>query len=561
MKNLFIGIVMSMSLISHATEEEKVDSKIKDVTVYLNGAQIHRTAEFSVKSGVTDIVIGGLSRYIDAKSIQIKSTGGIIILDTKFSTYYPQPDEEEINKLPIEIRLKIDKLTDSISEMNYTISNLNSDIEVLKASKAIILNSNAMRGQGKVNDSIPLLKEAVEYYQKKVREINHEIAQLERKQDGFQKKKGEMENRLRKLHNFSKNNEFKQKSNQPDYRITVKVSSTTPIKGLLDLNYLVSNAGWTAQYDLQSSVETKKINLNYKAEVYQSTGVDWENVRLNISTNDPYKNKTKPDLQPWYLGEVPHQVSYNESNAPKTLVREEKAKQSMAQGYNRTYNDSEEVNFDYSTSAQHTRVVEHMISAEFQIDLPYTIKSTGEKHMVLVKNEDVDADFVYYTVPKLENSVYLVAQITNLESLQLIPAKANIFFDGSYMGETFINPGIMEDTLSLSLGRDPNIIVKRTFMKKKYKEKIIGNEVVKTSTYEIEILNNKSRGIKLIVQDQIPVSRKEDIVIEAEELSKGSLNPKTGIIEWKFDLKSKGKEIINLEYTVKHHKDQPLVVR
>lgn len=221
----------------------------------------------------------------------------------------------------------------------------------------------------------------------------------------------------------------------------------------------------------------------------------------------------------------------------------------------------EERNFDYATSAQHTQVVQHLISAEFNIDLPYSIKSNGEKHMVLVKNEDVDANYIYYSVPKIESAAYLVARITNLEELQLIPAKATIFFDGSYIGETFINPGVMDDTLSLSLGKDPNIIVKRTFMKKKYKEKIIGNDVEKTSAYQIEILNNKNKSIELIVQDQIPVSRKDGIEIVTEEISKGNLNEITGIIEWKLDLKSKENEVLDLKYTVKHKKSEPLVIR
>ncbi len=181
--------------------------------------------------------------------------------------------------------------------------------------------------------------------------------------------------------------------------------------------------------------------------------------------------------------------------------------------------------------------------------------------MVLVKNEDVDANYVYYTVPKIENAAYLVARITNLEELQLIPAQATIFFDGSYMGETYINPGVMDDTLSLSLGKDPNIIVKRTFMKKKYKEKIIGNDVEKTSSYQIEILNNKSKSIQLIVQDQIPISRKDGIEITVEEISKGNLKETTGIIEWKLDIKSKDKELLVLKYTVKHNKNEPLVLR
>ena len=501
---LFISLLFSTITIA---EEIIKDSKIKGVTVFLKGAQINREARFSVKPGVHEIVISGVSQFVDPRSIQVKGTNEIIILDSKFTSYYPSPEEQEVSKLPKEVRLKIEMVRDSIENTKNVISDLDSELEVLNASKSIILNNGAMRGQGKVNDSIQLLKEAVEYYLDKVSKLNKEINTKQRRKSDIQLRQTKLTERLNKLLNYSNNKDFHGKKNSRDYRIVVTVSTDKTITGYLDLNYIVSNAGWNAQYDLRSSADNSKINLNYKAQVYQNTGVDWKDIQLSVSTNDPYKNKTKPELSPWYLGVQP--VYLNQGQRRLDDRMEEKVNRNSAYGSAQpSMNDVEldaERNFDYATSAQHTQVVQHMISAEFKINLPYTIKSNGEKHMVLVKNEDVDANYVYYSVPKLENAAYLVARITNLEELQLIPAQATIFFDGSYMGETYINPGVMDDTLSLSLGKDPNIIVKRTFMKKKYKEKIIGNDVEKSSAYQIEILNNKSKSIELIVQDQLPI--------------------------------------------------------
>lgn len=560
-----LNVLLFSLLFSTITVAEEIikDSKIKGVTVFLKGAQINREAKFTVKSGVHEIIISGVSQFVDPRSIQVMGTNEIIILDSKFTNYYPSPEEQEISKLPKEVRLKIEHIRDSIQKTEYLVADLDSELEVLNASKSIILNNGAMRGQGKVNDSIQLLKEAVDYYLERVSKLNKEINTKKRKKNNIEVLQTDLRNRLNKLLNYSNNKNFQGKKNVPDYRIVVTISTDKAITGYLDLNYIVSNAGWNAQYDLRSSAENSKINLNYKAQVYQNTGVDWDNIQLSVSTNDPYKNKTKPELSPWYLGV--QSVSFDQNQSRLEEVNEKRIKQNSAYGSKQpSMNDAElldERNFDYATSAQHTQVIQHMISAEFKINLPYTIKSNGEKHMVLVKNEDVDANYVYYTVPKIESAAYLVARITNLEELQLIPAQATIFFDGSYMGETYINPGVMDDTLSLSLGKDPNIIVKRTFMKKKYKEKIIGSDVEKTSAYQIEILNNKSKSIQLIVQDQIPVSRKDGIEIIADEISKGNLKGTSGIIEWKLNIKSKDKETLDLKYTVKHNKNEPLVLR
>lgn len=534
------------------------DSRIKNVTVFLQGAQINREAKFSASAGVNEIVISGVSQFVDPKSIQVKGTNGIIILDSKFTSYYPSPEEQEISKLPLKVRNRIKAVEDSLQQLHFELTDINAELEVLRASKSIILNNGAMRGQGKVNDSIQLLKEAVDFYLEKVTALNKSINTIQRTKDRKVKLQQELSKRLSELRNYTNNEEFRKNANVPEYRIVVTISTDKAVNGYLDLTYIVSNAGWNAQYDLRSNVESNSINLNYKAQVFQNTGIDWKDVKLSVSTNDPYKNKTKPELAPWVLGAQSYEQVQREKNTNQLS-------EVVITGGNRPRQvkdlESEDRNFNYATSAQHTKVVQHMISAEFQIDLPYTIESNGEKHMVLVKNEDVDAKYMYYTVPKLENSAYLVAKITNLEELQLIPAKATIFFDGSYMGETYLNPGIMDDTLSLSLGKDPNIIVKRTFMKKEYKEKIIGNDVEKTSMYQIEILNNKGKNIELIVQDQLPVSKSEDIEVIAEDLSKGDLNETTGIVEWKLKVKSKDKEKLELKYTVKHNKKEPLVLR
>lgn len=561
---LLSSIILTLIFVSSSIAEEIIkDSQIKNVTVFLNGAQVNRLAKFNAKPGVNELVISGVSQYVDPNSIQVKGTNGVIILDSKFTSYYPSPEEQEDTKLPLTVRNRIKGVEDSLETINYALSDLNSELEVLRASKSIITNNGAMRGQGKVNDSIQLLKEAVEFYLMKVNALNKEINALTKIHTEKSALRSRLNKRLQELRNYSNNDSFRKNRNVPVYRIVVTVSTDKTVSGYLDLNYLVSNAGWNAQYDLRSSIESSKMNLNYKAQVYQNTDVDWEDVKLSVSTNDPYKNKTKPELAPWLLGVNQYSSDRYQSNGQtqelsEVMIRSANEKTDRSQIKDI---ESDEMNFDYATSAQHTKVVQHMISAQFNIDLPYTIKSNGEKHMVLVKNEDVDANYVYYSVPKLENSAYLVAQITNLEDLQLIPAKATIFFDGSYMGETYLNPGIMDDTLSLSLGKDPNIIVKRTFMKKEYKEKIIGDNVEKTSMYKIEVLNNKDKTIEIIIQDQIPVSRKEGIEVIADDLSKGHLNETTGIVEWKVKIKSKDKEVLDLKYTVKHSKKEPLVLR
>ncbi|MES2589270.1 MAG: DUF4139 domain-containing protein [Bacteroidota bacterium] len=559
MKKLIAFVLFATSLsTSFAIEKENIKSTISDVTVYLQGAQVFRKANFTVKPGVTEIIIDGICPTIDPNSIQVKAFGNLVILDSKYSLYYPKPDVVKlIDGLPLKVKKDISFLEDSLLVMNYDIMEIQDEIDVLNATKAILANNGAIRGQGKVNDSIQLLKQAVEYYSQKMNELNKKLLQLNRRKNQKNLLKSEMQTRLNNLKNYQNTSGVQEPSKGPIHRITVTVSSKELVTGKLNFSYLVSNAGWTPLYDLKSEILTGKVNLNYKAQVFQNTGINWDDVRLTISTNNPYMNKTKPTLHPWYIDYYVNKPNYG-SNLGYTQMP------SMPDQYKKesAIKDLEnDLNMNSSqTSVDFVKMVDQVISAEFKIDLPYTIASNNESHMVLIKNEDLSANFKYYTVPKLDASVFLVAQISKLDELQLVPAKANIFFDGTYMGETYIDPTNMEDTLSLSLGKDPNIIVKRTLLKKESKEKIIGNQKERTNSFEIEIKNLKSTNIEVVVQDQIPITQNADITIEALGTDKAKYNEQTGIMEWTVKLKTKESSKLNFSYKVKFNKDQSVPV-
>lgn len=560
-KILGIVCILFLTTQANATNEKIVKSSINKVTVYSQGAQIYRKANYSISTGVTEVIIEGVSPRIDPKSLQVKATGNAIILDSKYSLFYPKPSPQNVDGLPLKIRRSISLVEDSIEDMNFEIQMLQDEIDVLVATKNILANNGAIRGKGKVNDSIALLKEAISYYTVKMMEVNKRLQKLNRDKSKKVEIRNGMNARLTELRNYQNNANLNPQPKGPIHRIIVTLKTNEYVNGKLDISYLVSNAGWTPMYDLRSEITSGKVNLNYKAQVYQNTGIDWEDVRLNISTNNPYQNKTKPELHPWYVDFY----VYNQYQKNNTQTRNKPAGvKKMAEAYG--YDQTEEASMPPSTSGsvvedaiysdQFTQVIDHVISAEFRIDLPYTIKSNNEQHMVLIKNEDLNADYKYFTVPKHDKSVYLVAQLSKLDELQLVPAKANIFFDGSYIGETYLDPTTMDDTLNLSLGKDPNIIMKRTLLKKESKDKVVGTKKEKTYAYAIEVKNLKSSSIDIIVQDQIPITQNAEIEIEATELSKGKLDERTGLIEWKFTLKPKGKKDIQLKYKIKFDKDK-----
>ena len=101
MNKLILPLVfLLVSFVSNAGDKEIVKSTITEVTVYAQGAQLFQRASYSIKPGITEVIIEGISPTIDANSLQVKATGDVIILDSKYSIYYPEPKEISLEGLP-----------------------------------------------------------------------------------------------------------------------------------------------------------------------------------------------------------------------------------------------------------------------------------------------------------------------------------------------------------------------------------------------------------------------------------------------------------------------------
>ncbi len=538
-----------------ANDKEIIKSTVSEVTVYTSGAQIYRKANFNVKPGITELIIEGVSPNIDPKSLQVKAFGNVVLIDSKYQIYYPEPEKVKLEGLPLKIRKDINLLQDSISNIQFDIKEIQDEIDVLNASKTILSNNGAIRGQGKVNDSIQLLKQALDYYQLKMNEINKKLQVLNKRMKTKSTTLNEMNARLTDLQNYQSSNTPKVPEG-PIHRIVVTLQSKEVVAGRLAVSYLASGASWVPTYDIRSEITSGKVNLAYKASIQQSTGENWNDVQLTLSTNDPYQNKIKPDLHPWYVdyynfGAVNGRMnSYGLTAAPSVQYEKKALK-----------DDAAAMDMESETAANFTTVINRVLSAEYKIDLPYTIESSDESHLVLVRNVDLTANYRYYTVPKIDPGVFLVAEVLKLEDLQLVPASANIFFDGTYIGETYIDPTTMNDTLKLSLGKDPNIIAKRILLKKDYKEKVIGNDIERTYAYEISVKNLKANTIELVIEDQIPVTSNGEIVIEAINTGKADYDKTTGKLTWTIDLKTKVTDKFTYSFKIKYPKDRNVILQ
>lgn len=201
-----------------------------------------------------------------------------------------------------------------------------------------------------------------------------------------------------------------------------------------------------------------------------------------------------------------------------------------------------------------TTIETGITNTRFEINKKHSIPSDGDISVIEIDKFSVPATYNYFVAPVLNENVFLTAKIGNWEQYNLLPAEANVYFEGSYSGKTNINPSATTDSLTISLGVDPNIIVKRKQRNDFKKTTFIGNNRVIQKAFEIEIKNNKQSDIQLTVLDRIPKSQDKTIKIDDIETGNSKYDEHKGILKWTLNLKSNATENVKHSYSVKFPK-------
>ncbi|MEN9302552.1 MAG: hypothetical protein RL264_981, partial [Bacteroidota bacterium] len=213
-------------------------------------------------------------------------------------------------------------------------------------------------------------------------------------------------------------------------------------------------------------------------------------------------------------------------------------------------------------SAGNVAVVEEKkdLRVEYTVQSKMTIPSDGLNHSVAITKHDLEAAYEYHAVPKLDPGVYLAAQVTGWEKLNLLSGESNIYFDGTFIAKSFLDATSTKDTLSISLGKDSKLSMERTRLKDKTKVKTVGNRQHVDVAWEIKLKNNGAANIPIVIKDQFPVATNEDIKVKRGTITNGKADEKSGIITWRFKNGLQGSQKLQFDYSVDFSKGYTLIL-
>jgi hypothetical protein len=204
--------------------------------------------------------------------------------------------------------------------------------------------------------------------------------------------------------------------------------------------------------------------------------------------------------------------------------------------------------------------VEKQISVDFDIKTPYTVKTDNKVVSVDMEWLNLPANFQYFSVPKINKEVFLIAQLTDWEQYSFLEGEANVFFEDTYVGKTILDVNAATDTLSISLGRDKKVQVQREKVKAFSSRKFIGSKKEETRVWKTTVRNNRNEPINLLLLDQVPVSTNAEIEVTVQPSAGAIQTAETGEIRWEVKLDAGKSSEFDLKYVVKYPKNRFLVI-
>jgi len=560
---LIIAAALGLFLNTQANETEKtIKTKPEKVIVYKNGAQIFRQTQTNLVAGENKLVFEWLEEGVSANSIQVGGNGNFIITESEYTDKMPDLDKFK-NSADLKYVKLIKQIKDSLVLVDYKAEEINYRKEILYTEKAVLLNYRLYKGEAK-KDSMSYLKEGLNYLQEKLTFIFNDLHILKKEGEQLSVIKQNLQNRLNGV-NADLGEQDIADIYKTNHQITISIISDVATMANINVNYFVNTAGWEPMYDLRTEGVESQVKLTYKGIVYQHTKVDWTNVKLILSTGTPQCNLSAPELYTWYLDVIKPAYMYDKSKKaemPMAAAQNMVMSKGTTSGYGER---DEEKNLEQEADAkqayEYVATNDQQVQATFEIKLPYSIASDNKKHTVAVLQKDLDTKYMYKTVPKIDVTAYLLARVTGWEDLNLLPGKASVFYAGTYVGQTYINPATTNDTLDLTLGKDDNVVVKRTKQKDKSKEKLLNDDKVYSFAYEITMKNGNTKSIEIEVKDQMPITHGKDVVITRDNIANATYEESTGILTWRQTIKAKDTKHINFAYTIKAPKDLPIAVK
>jgi hypothetical protein len=509
-----ISVLRSYSI---PEKPQEIKAPITAVKVCLNLAQITHTQKIKIKPGINKLVFLGLSSNIVNRNYSLLNVGSGELLSLRLIR---MSDTTNILSLQEDIFPMIGKGKDSIMLLEKNIERITYELKGLDMEKRMLEKGSEAMAAGSRSIALSELKQTNEYYRDRYRDVNLEI--LNKQRELYQLKKSKVKI-FKSIFDVEGGEEGVMSINLMLAEIK---NDAAEYSSDLALTYVAGQAGWIPIYDIYSN-NNKSVKMNYRAKILNNTGLDWNNIKVTVTTADPLEYYSAPDLEPMIVNSRSDFRNNNNNNDYKKNLKNQII-------------EEEEI-----------LVPEREIT--FNLGKAYTFRTGLTPWFVDVTSFDLSPEYFYRSAPKKEEAVYSIARIKDWERLNLLDGEANLYNNGAFLGKTYLKPGEIDEQLELPLGIVDNIYIKHKLVKEYSSKKFFSGNTVASFDYEIKVKNISAEKVTVEVLDQVPVSGVSSVKTDLTEMTEGGeKEDATGKIVWKLEMNPSNEKILSLKYSISY---------
>ncbi|WP_420966747.1 mucoidy inhibitor MuiA family protein [Bradyrhizobium sp. B120] len=540
------SLVLAGALVAGPLHAANLDaaSQVDAVTVYPDGASVTRVITLDLPAGDNTLVAKDFPMGLDPSSLRVEGEAGGRLTIGAIDARPPRPVEPA--NLP-EIDKRIEALRDQREDLQGIITSAEARRKFAEhfaeASPVGIGEKGEARPVSEwrtafsaVGDEVATADTAIRDAARKQRDIDREIARLEA--DRAAKPPSKLE-------------------------VRIELASAAATRATLRVTYAVRNARWMPLYDarLDTGAKDRKpaIELVRRAEITQATGEDWSNVALAVSTVRVARGGNAPDLNSLIVRypQPPRPLAagraFDSVQQPSALMPAPAAPP-MEQ---HLFKQAEERDAVAEVGA---------FQATFKIPGRVSVAANEGAKSLRISTATITPDLAVRAVPVIDPTAFLEASFVQADEAPLLPGQVSIYRDGIFVGRSRMATAAKDETVRLGFGADDKVKIERTVVKRN--EGSAGLIVTTSKTderaFKTTVRNGHDFPIKVAIQDQLPVSENDDIVVEmlpsSTPATTTNLRDRRGVLEWAFEAKAGEVRDINFAWRMRWPKDKGVVM-
>ena len=547
-------LLAALTLSVAAADIPTTAAKVHTVTVYGDRAEVVRHLTATIEAGDHTLTFENLPGATDLSSVRVDGKGAFTLIDIRGERIQTKEvADERVLKLTKELEALRAQLTDLTLADNR--------ITQRKAALEKVLGRLTSVGKESANAEMDPSKWAayLQYHVDTLAKLDQEILangvnrnSLTLDLDRVQRELNELNAQRFKFRNVA--------------RVRIEAKQAGPIE--LDLAYVVRGPSWNPLYDIRADTKAKTVQVNYHAEVRQSTGEDWKGVALKLSTAQPNLGGREPQMSPWFIHRfVPPPVVVTGGVVLESASKLDRADRGSSER-NRfsALSASAPAPAAAAMDFSYARVNTGGTAATFSIPRAYDVPSDNKPAKVAIASESFPSEFRHTCVPKLSPHVYLKAKAINKSDFPFIAGPTAVFLDGAFVANANLDLVAPGQEFWTYLGADQSVKVDlKDLGKVEELSGIFGKKTARTVVSKVfKVTNGKATDVQLSIRDQVPSSNHEEIKVVYEEPkyekdTDGFKVDQSKFVEWNLTLKPSTKQDVPFRFAIERPDGFPMV--